>query len=92
MLFHRTRHLDHQSIAEIIGGVEATSLRSAHSEERFDDVSYCANCDQLYDLPESLVWTSIPGREYGQSKITKGLDHRSFTPAGEANGDILSIE
>ncbi len=75
-------HLDDQSIAEVIGGGPYTSLRDAHTEKRFDDIPYCANCDQLFDVPESLVWTNIDGREYGQSKVVSDVDHRQFS--GEA--------
>jgi hypothetical protein len=72
-------HLDEQSIAEVISGDFYTELRSAHQQKRFEDVSYCANCDQLYDIPESLVWTNISGREYGQSKIVAEMDHRNYS-------------
>ena len=71
-------HLDTQSIAEVVGGKAYEYLRTAHREGRFDDISYCRGCDQLYDLSESLVWSNIPGRAYGQSKIVSGLDHRAF--------------
>jgi MoaA/NifB/PqqE/SkfB family radical SAM enzyme len=71
-------HLDDQSIAQVVGGEAYTELRNAHREGRFDDIDYCKNCDQLYDIPESLVWCNIPGREYGESKVVPGLDHRRF--------------
>jgi hypothetical protein len=71
-------HLDTQTIAEVVSGAAYEELRSAHSEGRFSDISYCDGCDQLYDVPESLVWSNIPGRAYGVSKIVDGLDHRSF--------------
>lgn len=71
-------HLDDQTIAEVISGEPYTTLREAHSQQNFGDISYCANCDQLYDVPESLVWTNIEGREYGQSKIVAEMDHRDF--------------
>jgi organic radical activating enzyme len=71
-------HLDTQSIAEIVSGPKFTRLRDVHTEQRFDDIPYCANCDQLYDVPEALVWTNIPGRKYGQSKIASGVDHRQY--------------
>ncbi|WP_158089461.1 radical SAM protein [Magnetofaba australis] len=71
-------HLDDQSIAEVVGGDAYNALRAAHREGRFDDIPYCANCDQLYDLPESLVWTNIPGRKYGESKVAAGVDHRTY--------------
>jgi pyruvate-formate lyase-activating enzyme len=71
-------HLDTQSIDEVLGGEAYETLRKAHAEERFDDIDYCANCDQLYDLPEALVWTNIPGKAYGQSKVLQDLDYRQW--------------
>ena len=71
-------HLDDQSIADVVSGEAYEALRAAHRDGRFSDISYCKDCDQLYDLPESLVWSNIPGRVYGQSKISSGLDHRAF--------------
>lgn len=71
-------HLDDRSIADVVQGEAYETLRQAHIDGRFDDISYCKDCDQLYDLPESLVWSNIPGRQYGESKIVGGLDHRSF--------------
>ena len=75
-------HLDTHTIAEVVSGDKYNRLRTAHAEKRFDDISYCANCDQLYDLPEALVWSNIPGRQYGQSKIVSGVDHRSYAEIG----------
>ncbi|MBT5938888.1 MAG: radical SAM protein [Rhodospirillaceae bacterium] len=72
-------HLDTQTIAEVVAGSPYSDLRDAHSNMQFDDISYCANCDQLYDLPESLVWTNIEGREYGQSKVVADMDHRTYS-------------
>lgn len=71
-------NLDEQSIAEVVGGTPYEELRAAHRDGRFDDISYCADCDQLYDFPDALVWSNIPGRNYGQSKIVGGLDHRDY--------------
>ena len=61
-------HLDTQSIDEVVNGVAYQELRAAHREGRFDDIEVCRNCDQLYDAPDALVWTDIPGRKVGQSK------------------------
>ena len=72
-------HLDTQTIADVVSGSPYVNLRDALSEMRFDDISYCANCDQLYDLPESLVWTNIEGREYGQSKVVTNMNHRTYS-------------
>lgn len=71
-------HLDTQSIAEVVRGAPYERLRAAHRVRRFDDVPYCSGCDQLYDISESLVWTDIEGRAYGQSKIVADLDHRAY--------------
>ena len=71
-------HLDTQSIADVVSGAPYRKLREAHTNERYGEIPYCANCDQLYEMPESLVWTNIDEREYGQSKIVAGLDHRAF--------------
>ncbi|MBK34528.1 MAG: hypothetical protein CME26_03230 [Gemmatimonadetes bacterium] len=86
-------HLDHQTIEEVVRGDVYEELRSAHSEKRFHDISYCKDCDQLFDVPEALVWSNIPGRKYGESKITEGLDHRAFTPQKMGTGsDLVEIE
>ena len=47
-------HLDTNTIQEILDSKEYQELIKAHEEERFDDISYCKNCDQLYEVPESL--------------------------------------
>jgi len=71
-------HLDDQTIKEVVSGDLFKELRNAHSHKKFNEISYCANCDQLYDVPNSLVWTNIEGRVYGQSKIVEQMDHRKF--------------
>lgn len=67
-------HLDEQSIEEIWNGKLYQDLRDKHLNNQWNDISYCKNCDQLYDYPESLVWTNIPGREYGQSKTLNSIN------------------
>ncbi len=69
-------HLDTQSIAEVLAGDPYETLRRKHSDGVFD--SYCEHCDQLFDMPETLVWTNIAGKSYGQSKVLP-FDFRSFT-------------
>ena len=71
-------HLDTESIKDVVSGRAYAELRAAHREGRFDDIPYCKDCDQLIDLPTSLIWSNIPGRRYGQSKISGDLDHRIF--------------
>ena len=72
-------HLDNQTIEEIVKGKKYAILRQAHKEKKFDDISYCKDCDQLYDLPESLVWTNCDNRSYGQSVIVEEIFHSSYT-------------
>tara|TARA_A100001011_G_scaffold289046_1_gene300167 strand:- start:1842 stop:2798 length:957 start_codon:yes stop_codon:yes gene_type:complete len=67
-------HLDNQTIAEVLNGAKYQELRNAHREERFDDIPYCKDCDQLWHVPESLVWTNIKNRQYKQSKWLDNLE------------------
>lgn len=66
-------HLDTQTIEEVMTGEPFEELRKAHTEKRWDEISYCKGCDQLLDLPESLVWSNMPGRKYKQSKMLDNL-------------------
>ena len=70
-------HLSESTLADIFSGEKYEQLRRAHRENRFDDIDYCKNCDQLYDAPESLVWTNVEGKQYGQHKSNQNL---IFTP------------
>ena len=72
-------HLDEQSIDDVLGGEPYEELRRLHAEGRFDEIPYCKDCDQLYDVPESLVWTNVPGKKYGQSKVLRDLDYRKWS-------------
>ena len=71
-------HLDTQTIKEVWNGTPYQELRAHHASGNFDAVDYCKNCDQLYDSPESLVWTNMPGKAYGQSKYLTDLDYRDY--------------
>jgi len=72
-------HLDSNTIAEVVSSEKYQTLREAHTAKQFNKIPYCSDCDQLYDIPESLVWTNIEGREYGQSKVVTEMDHRNFS-------------
>jgi len=63
-------HLSQDSIVDIYFGDKMERLRQAHVENNYADFDYCASCDQLLDVEESLVWTNIPGRAYGESRIS----------------------
>ncbi len=51
-------HLSNQSLSEVWNGEKYEELRTLHREERFDEISYCKNCDFLIDDPEVLVWSN----------------------------------
>lgn len=70
--------LDTQTVAEVLNGPTYEQLRQMHRAGRWDEVSYCKGCDQLYEVPESLVWTNIDGRFYGQSK-TSSVVYSAFS-------------
>jgi hypothetical protein len=71
-------HMSEQTISEVVSSDAYKELRSAHEEERFDDIEVCKNRDQLYDTPEALVWCNIPGREYQQSKNLPSLNFSDY--------------
>ena len=56
------------------GSLDKKMYDYAHKEERFDDIPYCKDCDQLYHVPESLVWTNMKNRKYKQSKVLDTLE------------------
>ena len=62
-------HIQDSSLMEILNGSKMNSLREEHINETFN-TEYCKNCDQLLDIPESLVWTNIKDRKYGESRIS----------------------
>lgn len=63
-------HLSESSIVEIFFGERMGLLRSAHQRNNYQDFEYCDNSDQLLDVHEALVWTNVPGRSYGESRIS----------------------
>jgi len=72
-------HTQETPLLEILNGEKMQALRAAHLRKDFDSVEYCRHCDQLYDVQESLVWTNIPGRTYGPSRIS-GINYLDFSP------------
>jgi hypothetical protein len=62
-------HLQDSSLMDIVNGDIMNALRESHINETFD-TDYCKNCDQLLDIPESLVWTNIEERNYGESRVS----------------------
>ena len=58
---------------QILDSEKYQELIRAHEEGRFDDISYCKDCDQLWEVPESLVWTNIESRKYNTSKVIEDM-------------------
>jgi len=63
-------HLSEDTIAEVYNGDAYNHLRKMHDEHRFDEISYCKDCDMLYDAPEALVWSNA-GADY--NTLTGGI-------------------
>ena len=63
-------YVEDQSLLEILNGEKMRHLREVHLRETFDEIDYCKNCDQLIDVEDALVWTNVPGRVYGESRIS----------------------
>ena len=63
-------HVDKSDVYSIFNGEKYKDLRKAHVEKDFDRIDYCKDCDHLISFPEALVWTNIPGRTYGESRVS----------------------
>lgn len=48
--------LEGKSVEEVWNGEKYRWLRRMHAEKRFDEVSFCKDCDFLYEDNEVLVW------------------------------------
>ena len=64
-------HCDDISILEAYNSNKYNWLRQMHKEKRFDEISFCKDCDFLYDDESVLVWSNIPQKQ--QNKMI-GLD------------------
>jgi len=71
-------HADTSRLKDILNSDAYEHLRTLHLKEEFDKLDYCKNCDQLYESPESLVWTNIHGKKYGQHKTNQSLDYLEY--------------
>ena len=50
--------LENQSLIEVWNGERYKWLRQKHSEKKFDEISFCKDCDFLYGDPEVLVYSN----------------------------------
>lgn len=71
-------HLDTASIADVVKGSAFGNVRQLHDEGRAHELSYCKDCDQMYESTESLVWSNIPGKSYNQAKHLKDYFFADF--------------
>ena len=62
-------HLDSSSISHVIKDEKYNHLGNSHAFGYWNNIDYCKGCDQLYDIPESLVRNNIKNRKYNQSKM-----------------------
>lgn len=62
-------HADTDAIQDIWNNQRYQQLRSAHQEGRWNDISYCQGCDQLYENSEVLVYTDLEDRVVGRPKL-----------------------
>lgn len=62
-------HLDEESLEKVWNGPARIRLQQLHSQGRWNEISYCKNCDQLYDRPDSLIYSSN-NRQYNKIKFT----------------------
>ena len=61
-------HLNKSNVYEIYNSDAYKTLRSKHANGLWNDLSFCKNCDQLYNNPEVLVYTTLKNRTYGIPK------------------------
>ena len=67
-------HLSDSKLIDIVNGKKMMHLRDVHLKETFEEIDYCKDCDQLIDAEETLVWTNISDRAYGESRVS-GIEY-----------------
>lgn len=63
--------LEKKSLEEVWNGERYRWLRQMHAEKRFDEVSFCKDCDFLYEDNEVLVWKNNDLVQLNKLKGTK---------------------
>jgi radical SAM protein with 4Fe4S-binding SPASM domain len=59
------------SLAEIEKSDANTKLIKAHESGDLSEYSICDNCDQMYETPDTLIYTNDPNNKVGVSGTTK---------------------
>ena len=63
-------YTDKQSLYDIWNGELYNNLRQKHKSQKFEDISYCKDCDFLFDDPDVLVWTNDTETKLGHVQGT----------------------
>mgnify|MGYP007071562471 CR=1 FL=1 len=63
--------IENKTIEEVWNGDKYLNLRKLHSEERFDEIPFCKDCDFLYEDNEVLVWKNNDLVDLNKLKGTK---------------------
>jgi radical SAM protein with 4Fe4S-binding SPASM domain len=65
-----TGDLSKQSIDEMKNNSKNINLQKAHNSGDMSDFSICDNCDQMYDVPDTLIYTNAKDNKVGTSGNT----------------------
>jgi MoaA/NifB/PqqE/SkfB family radical SAM enzyme len=63
--------IENKTIEEVWNGDKYLNLRKLHSEQRFDEIPFCKDCDFLYEDNEVLVWKNNDLVDLNKLKGTK---------------------
>jgi len=56
-------HCDESSVLEAFNSERYNWLREKHHNKEFDEISFCKNCDFLYDDESVLVWSNTSSKQ-----------------------------
>jgi MoaA/NifB/PqqE/SkfB family radical SAM enzyme len=65
-----TGDLSKQSLNEIDNNIENINLKKAHISGDMSNYSMCDNCDQMYEVPDTLIYTNAKNNKVGASGST----------------------
>ena len=67
--------ISQQTIPEILSGETYKALRRAHESGDFSNYPYCANCDQLFEHADALVFTNRHNLPTGEAVLLSNSNH-----------------
>tara|TARA_B110000971_G_scaffold215715_1_gene249633 strand:- start:1176 stop:2105 length:930 start_codon:yes stop_codon:yes gene_type:complete len=65
-----TGDLSKQSLNEIDNNIENIALKKAHTTGDLSSYSMCDNCDQMYEVPDTLIYSNAKNNKVGTSGNT----------------------